>query len=72
MTVIAVKQDNQAFVLNEDNQFVCAHVNMEFEPEIGESNWVCDDCEMYAPAYPEGIDEDGHLEYRAPEMWEWQ
>jgi hypothetical protein len=71
MTVISIKQDNAVYILDEDNNFVCAHVD-KFIDRDEDSSWTCDDCEMYAPAYIDGIDDEGHPEYRAPEPWEWQ
>jgi hypothetical protein len=74
MTVISVKQDNQAIILNEDNEFVCAHLEayVENPQDAHEAMWICDQCDMYSGADVDGIDDEGHLEYRTPDMWEWQ
>lgn len=74
MTVISIKQDNQVFILNEDNEFVCAHEEayVENRQDAHEATWVCDQCDMYTAAIIDGIDEWGHPEYRTPETWEWQ
>jgi len=74
MTVISVKQDSQVFVLNEDNEFVCAHLEayVENPRDAHEAMWICDQCDSYAGADVDGIDDEGHLEYRTPDMWEWQ
>ncbi len=74
MTVISVRQDEQVFVLNEDNEFVCAHTEAYVEnyKDPSEARYVCDQCDMYAPAIIDGYDEEGRYEYKTPEMWEWQ
>ena len=74
MTVISVKHDEQVFILNEDNEFVCAHTEQYVEnprhPE--DAVWICEQCDMYAAAFIGGISEEGYPEYRKPDMWEWQ
>lgn len=71
---MTAKQDNQVFVLNEDNEFVCAHLEayVENSKNASEAMYVCGDCDSYAPAYIDGMDEWGHPEYKTPDMWEWQ
>ena len=78
MTVISIRQDKAVYILDEDNNFVCSHINYtkenatDWEGNNDGYNFICDDCDMYAPAFIDGIDEDGRPEYNTPEMWEWQ
>lgn len=74
MAAISIYQDTQEFILNEDNNFVCAHINGYVQDSTDPENamWVCEDCEMYSAAFIDGIDEWGHPEYKTPDTWEWQ
>lgn len=71
---ITVKQDNKVYVLDEENKFVCAHIEayVENSKDPSEAMYVCGDCDSYAPADVDGIDDEGHPEYRTPDTWEWQ
>lgn len=69
---ISVKQNNGVYILNEDNEFVCAHINKSIDrDDVNDHNWHCHDCDQWAMAIPEGDDEWGHAAYAEPKAWEW-
>lgn len=70
---IAITYYPSHYVLDEDSEFTCPHTEayVENPKDPTEAMWVCPDCEAYGYAKPDGIDDEGHLEYATPTKGDW-